>query len=378
MTEVLPRWNLPSVEFLTTDAAKIESEIITKYEELTGRTLAAGDPVRLFLLAIADLLIQQRTEINIAAQQNLLSYAQGKYLDALGTYLSVERLAESSAKTTIRFTLSEALANIYQIPAGFEVTNGIVTFATDEDLDIPAGALTGEVTATCTTTGDVGNDFLAGQISTIVTPMTFLASASNLTITTGGADAESDAEYAERIRLAPNAFSVAGPTKAYIYHAKSVSSAVVDVSVVSPTPGEVDVYPLLEGGVLPSDEVKQQIYDYLSSDEIRPLTDFVQVLSPTPYEYEIVLHYWILDEDKTKSQTIQKAVNEAVENYRIWQQAKIGRDIVPTKLIAAVMNAGAAMIDSETLSPAGFVKLSGSTVAQCTGVTVVYEGCKDE
>lgn len=378
MSEVLPRWNLPATEFLTTDATKIESEIITKYESLTGRTLAAGDPVRLFLLSIADILIQQRTAINTAAQQNLLSYAQGQYLDALGAYLSVERLAESHAKTTIRFTLSEALANVYSIPAGFEVTNGVVTFATDEVLEIPIGELSGEVTATCTTSGAVDNDYLAGQIGTIVTPMTFLASASNITITTGGADAESDAEYAERIRLAPNSFSVAGPTKAYIYHAKSVSSAVIDVSVVSPTPGVVNVYPLLEGGTLPSSEVLQQISDHLSSDDIRPLTDDVKVLSPTAHAYDITLHYWILEEDKTKSQAIQKAVEEAVERYRLWQQSKIGRDIVPSKLIAAVINAGAARVDDATLSPANFVQMAGNTVAQCRNVTLVYEGYKDE
>lgn len=378
MAEVLPRWGLPDVEFLTTDAEKVKGEIISKYEELTGRTLAAGDPVRLFLLSIADILIQQRTAINIAAQQNLLSYAQGEYLDALGVYLSVERLAESRAKTTIRFTLSEALANIYQIPAGFEVTNGIVTFATDEALEIPAGELIGEVTATCTTSGVAGNDYLAGQISTIVTPMTFMASAVNTTITTGGAAAESDEDYAERIRLAPNSFSVAGPKKAYIYHAKSVSPAIVDVSVVSPTPGEVDVYPLLEGGELPSDEVLQQIYDHLSSEDIRPLTDYVQVLSPASHEYEIKVHYWILDEDKNRSQTIQKAVEAAVESYRVWQQSKIGRDIVPAKLIAGVIQAGAARIDSATMTPANFVLMPGNTVAQCTKVNIVYEGYKVE
>ena len=378
MSETLPRWNLPATEFLTTDAAQIQSEIITTYENLTGRTLAAGDPVRLFLLGIADILVQQRTAVNIAAQQNLLPYAQGEYLDALGTYLSVARLAESRAKTTIRFTLSEALATIYQIPAGFEVTNGVVTFATDAILDIPAGKLTGEVTATCTTSGAVGNDFLAGQISTIVTPQTFLASAENVTITTGGADAENDADYAERIRLAPNSFSVAGPKKAYIFHAKSVSSAVIDVSVVSPTPGEVEVYPLLEGGTLPSEEVLEQIEAHLSSEDIRPLTDHVSVLAPAPHEYQINLHYWILADDKTKTQSIQAAVAEAVEKYRVWQQSKIGRDIVPAKLIAAVINAGAARIDSETMTPAAFVSMPENTVPQCTAVNVVYEGYKDE
>ena len=65
----------------------------------------------------------------------------------------MKRLAESSAKTTIRFRLAQALANIYEIPAGFEVTNGVVTFVTDRDLEIPAGKLEGEVTATCTQSG---------------------------------------------------------------------------------------------------------------------------------------------------------------------------------------------------------------------------------
>lgn len=376
MSETFPRWNLPAVEFLETDAQSIQSEILKEYETITGRSLASGDPVRLFLLSIADILIQQRTAINIAAQQNLLSYAEGKYLDALGTYLSVTRLAESHAKTTMRFRLSQALSNVYEIPAGFEVTNGVVTFATDDVLQIKAGDLTGEVTATCTQSGEVGNDYLAGQISTIVVPSVFLASAENTTITTGGADAESDADFAERIRLAPNSFSVAGPSKSYIYHAKSVSSAVIDVSVVSPEPGEVNVYPLLEGGVLPTSEVLQQISDYLSSDTIRPLTDYVQVLSPEAVEYEIVLHYWILDSDKSKAQSIRAAVEKAVEDYRIWQQGKIGRDILPGKLIAAVIGAGAARVDDATLQPASFMQLTGNKVAQCTKVTVVYEGTK--
>ena len=97
---------------MTTDAESIKSQILSGYESLTGRSLAAGDPVRLFLLSIAEILILQRTAINTAAQQNLLSYATGNYLDALGTYLSVKRLAESRAKTSIRFTLSQALANL--------------------------------------------------------------------------------------------------------------------------------------------------------------------------------------------------------------------------------------------------------------------------
>lgn len=378
MDETIPRWGLPDVEFLETDAETIKAEILTGYEQASGRTLAAGDPVRLFLLSLASIIIQQRTTINLAAQQNLLTYAQGEYLDALGALLSVERLEESRAVTTLKFTLSQALATVYTIPAGTEVTNGTVTFATDKDLDIPKGELSGSVTASCTVPGEVGNDFLAGQVTTIVKPMTFVAKAENVTITTGGSEAESDASLAERIRLAPNSFSVAGPEKAYVYHAKSVSSSVIDVSVTSPSPGEVDVYVLLSGGVLPQEETLQQISDYLNDSSIRPLTDYVKVLAPKAVNYQIELHYWIGREDSSRAEQIKAEVTAAVEKYRLWQQSKIGRDILPAKLIQYVMQAGASRIDSPTMKPADFKALESGQVAQCTDVKVVYEGIKDE
>lgn len=378
MAETIPRWHLPAVEFLETDAETIKAEIITGYEQASGRTLAAGAPVRLYLLSLAAVIIQQRTAVNLAAQQNLLSYAQDGYLDALGTLLSVTRLSESKAVTTIKFTLSQALATVYTIPAGTEVTNGVVTFATDKALDIPKGELTGSVTASCTVAGTVGNDYLAGQVNTIVKPMTFVAKAENTTITTGGSEAESDESLAERIRLAPNSFSVAGPEKAYVYHAKSVSSSVLDVSVTSPTPGEVDVYVLLAGGELPSQETLEQIAAYLSDETIRPLTDFVKVLAPKAVNYDLELHYWISREDSSRAEQIKADVEKAVEKYRVWQQGKIGRDILPARLIQYVMQAGASRIDNPTMKPVDFQKLESDQVAQCTGVKIVYEGYKDE
>lgn len=378
MAETLPRWWLKDISFLTTDATALEAEIITAFEKVSGRTLAAGDPVRLFLLSLTAIIVTQRSAIDAAAKQNLLSYAQGDYLDALGLLLNVERLAESKAVTTIKFALSQALATVYTIPAGTEVTNGVVTFATDKALDIPKGELTGSVTASCTVAGTVGNDYLAGQVNTIVKPMTFVAKAENTTITTGGSEAESDESLAERIRLAPNSFSVAGPEKAYVYHAKSVSSSVLDVSVTSPTPGEVDVYVLLAGGELPSQETLEQIAAYLSDETIRPLTDFVKVLAPKAVNYELELHYWISREDSSRAEQIKADVERAVEKYRVWQQGKIGRDILPARLIQYVMQAGASRIDNQTMKPADFQKLESDQVAQCTGVKIVYEGYKDE
>ena len=378
MTETFPRWGLDPVDYVETDATTIESEIITGYEKAAGRTLAAGDPVRLFLLHIAAVIIQQRSVINIAAQQNTLAYAQGRYLDALGLNVAVERLPASAAVTTLRFTLSQAMAEPYVIPADTEVGNGVVTFVTDEELVIKAGDLYADVGATCTTTGEGGNGYLPGQVSTIVKPLPFIAGAKNTTTTSGGSDTEDDERFAERIRTAPNSYSVAGPRRAYIYHAKSVSPAIIDVQVASPSPGVVNVYPLLEGGELPGSDVLSLVEEHLNDETIRPLTDEVHAVAPTGKAFTINVKYWINTKDLNRSQTIQENVKKAVEAYRLWQTTAIGRDIVPSKLLAAVINAEAMHVDASTLSPSEYVKLEDGEVAQCAGVTVTYAGSRDE
>jgi len=380
MAETLPRWDLPEVSFVQTDPEAIKAEIVSRYEAAAGRTLATADPIRIFLLSCADEIIQQRVLINMAAQSNLLSYATGEFLDALGEYLLVSRLPAAKAVTNIRFTLSQALEEVYIIPAGTEVTNGIVTFATDEELIIAAGDLTGDVAASCTVPGVAGNGYLPGQLTTIVRPMTFVDLAENTNETYGGADAESDEDYAERIRLAPNAFSVAGPIKAYIFYTQSVSSAIIDVSVDSPTPGVVNVYPLLEGGVIPDQTLLDKVLETLSDEDVRPLTDEVHALQATAVPYTIEVHYFIKKADQNKGTAIQAAVAEAVEKYRLWQQGKIGRDIVPAELVRAVMNAGACRLNDtqeHPFSPGAFQELTKTQVAQCdpeTDVTVVFDG----
>lgn len=378
MAEVIPRWNMLSVDFIEVDAEKVESDLITDYEKASGRTLAAGDPVRLFLLTIAAEIIQLRQGINFAAQQNLLTYAKGNYLDALGQSIAVTRLPASKAITTIQFTLSQALGNAYTIPKGFQVSAGSVTFETDNELIIPVGEKTGHVTASCTESGTVGNGFVAGQIATIVSPQPYLESAANTVASIGGADIEDDENYAERIRLRPDSFSVAGPEKSYIYYAESYSASIIDVAITSPDPGEVYVYPLLSGGQLPNESFLEGLQVHLSDETIRPLTDHVVTKAPTAVNYKIQVDYWVNQSDSVRLASIQAAVEDAVESYRLWQQSKIGRDISQDELIARVIDAGASRIDRTTLSPTAFQALSADQVAQCTEVKVNFKGYKDE
>lgn len=377
MAEKLPRFDLPEVVFLDVDTATVEAGIIAGYERAAKRTLAQGDPVRLFLLAVAAEICGLRAEVNIAAQNNLLSYAQGAYLDSLGAYFGVERLAAVPAKGTFKFTLSAGLADDLLIPAGTEVTNGTVTFATDEDVVILAGTLTVTMDATCTDAGTVGNGYTAGQIGTMVEPIAYVAEAVNITTTADGADTEADEALARRVQLAPNSFSSAGPRKAYVYHAYSASPAIIDVSVDSPTPGLVNVYLLTTGGQLPSTALCNDVLAALSAEDVRPLTDEVHVYAPSAVTFSVVLDYWISVSDQARVAEIQQAVTSAVEEYRQWQCLHIGRDIVPDKLVQLVIAAGAFRVDSSTLSP-DYAQVTATQVAVCSGIVITYKGLTNE
>lgn len=377
--EVLPRFDMPELNFLTVDATSNEQRIISKYEELSGRTLANGDPVRLFLMSLAAEITQLRQDVNLAARQNLLTYAQGDFLDSLGIMVNTYRIPAKGASVTLRYTLSQVLSEIYVIPQGTKASDGVTVFEVNENYEIPAGNLYVDVIATCTETGSFANDIAVGAINTMVDPMPNMASVENTEQPSGGADRETDAAYAERIRLAPESFSVAGPHDSYEYYTKSFSSAIIDASIygLPEEPGNVYIHPLLTDGVLPETAFLNGLKSFLSADDIRPLTDNLIVTAPSASAYTISLTWYLDAADTSKIAQITAAVVEAVENFRIWQQSKIGRDINPDVLIKMVRDAGAKRC---VITAPVFTTVDHSHVAQCASsdVTITYGGTEDE
>lgn len=370
----LPRGGLPPIAFAEKSPTLVESDIITAYEAIAGRTLAAGDPVRLFLLSVAAIIIQQRSIIDFAAKQNFLSYAQGPFMDYLGERVNTPRLLASKARTTIRYVLSSAQGSVYTVPIGTQVTNGVVTFETTALLQIPIGQTIGDVAAACTVAGEAGNNYLPGQITTQVNPLPFVRSVTNTTTSQGGSEIEDDDSYYQRIRLAPASFSVAGPRDAYAFWAFSANPAIIDVAVESPTPGVVDIRPLLDGGALPGPDVIAQVQAVLSAETRRPLTDDVQVSAPGATNYNINFSYYISKEDSSRIATIQAAVAQAVDDYRLWQKSRIGRDINPDELIARVKAAGAKRL---IVSEPEFTNVAKTWVAQDGTLNITYAGLED-
>lgn len=99
--------DLPDIEFVSADEQEILSDIIKLYTEITGRTLAQGDPVRLFLCVIAAIILMLCNKINYTGKQNLLRYSAGANLDHLGVLVGAERIGAKASVTTIKITLSE-------------------------------------------------------------------------------------------------------------------------------------------------------------------------------------------------------------------------------------------------------------------------------
>lgn len=369
--------NLPEIEFVSADKDKLLADVLALYKEFTGRTLAQGDPVRLFLNVIVSILIKQCAYINYTGKQNLLRYASGASLDHLGALLGVERNPATKASTTIKITLSEERAVSTLIPASTRFTAGDnVYFQLTKAENIPAGELTAEVKAECMVAGSIGNGYLVGEINTIVDPLPFVATASNVTVPEGGVDTQDDESFRAIIQEAPEKFATAGPQGAYEYQVKKASALVVDVNVSSPNPGEVQIVPMLVGGVIPGAEMLQFIKESLNDRRLRPLTDHIVMKAPQVVNYNVNLTYYINKADALRSEWIQAEVTQAVAEYNLWQSDKLGRDVNPSELILRVMQV--AGVKRVVVASPNYQEISADSIAIVSDMAISMGGVEVE
>lgn len=374
---MIKRYEYPEIEFVDTDTESLANNLIKSYEMFTGRTLYPADPARLFILWVADIIIQERIIINESAKMNVPRFAKGDYLDSISEiFKDTYRLEAEAAKTTLKFKLSTIVDSQQIIPKGTRATvDGNITFETMEDLYIEIGTNEGEVTGLCQDVGEIGNDFIPGQINKIVDLFPYFESVENTTTSAGGSDRESDEAFYERMRESMESFSTAGPTGAYVYHAKTASPKVADVSASSPSRGVADIRILLKDGELPSEEILNIIKESISADRTRPLTDHVTVSAPDPIDFNIDIKYYIPRPSANSGSIIAQEVDKAVEAYTKWQTEKMGRDINPSYLISLIMATGAKRV--EVTSPI-FEEIQDNQVANLVTSNVINGGVEDE
>lgn len=375
--------NLPDISFidgLTLEdiQSQILSSFVEKYQEITGKKiqLSKSDPNRIIMLSCAQLIYQGLQNIDKAGKMNFLKYAYDDYLENMGALKKVTRNPAKFAKVPVKFTLSGKREAATSIPQGTRVTAAYeVYFATIEYAEIPPGQTEITVMTECTEAGTIGNDFAAGELTTLVDPIGFISKVENTEKSAGGTEVETDQNMAERVYLAPSSYSTAGPDDAYEYWVKESNPAIGDVKITSPSPGTVDIRFVMTDGTVPDDTVIAAVTAAVNQRGKRPLTDNVQVRRPEIEEYSIDVTYYINASDSNAATAIQAQAETAVENYKLWQASKVGRDINPDELITSLNNAGAKR--AVVRSPV-FRVIGDTAKAQCTGVNIVYGGLEND
>ncbi len=360
------------------DPNLILADMVSAFQTAAGRTLQPGQVERLLinLYAYRESLI--RNAIQYAGQQNLLAFAAFPMLDYLGQLLSVTRLAAQGASATLQFTLANTLSVPYTISAGTPVgtIDGQFVFGTTADLTIQPGATTGSVLAIATTAGAGADGYLAGQINVQLNPSVLVGGVVNTTVSAGGSSPETDDHLRTRIQAAPNQFSVAGPEGSYRYFALSADPTIADAQITSPAPGQVNVY-VLTGPMTtqPSASPNQtaiasagllaKVAAELSADNVRPLTDTVNVFTVTEVDYQIagtITLYADADPASTMA-----AANTAAQDYAIALASRIQRDIVPSQIIDTLSVAGVYQV---SLTAPTYTQLQQGEWANCIAITL--------
>lgn len=190
-----------------------------------------------------------------------------------------------------------------------------------------------------------------------------------ITEATDTADAVTESDEALRLRAqaAFEGMSVAGPSAAYEYFARSASGQVADARATSPSPAEVVVAVLsTEGDGTASALLMDAVAAAVNDEEVRPLGDRVTVQSAEIVEYAIDATLYLYP--GPESEPIINAAMASLKAFLADNDKKIGRDIVRSAISAALHVQGVQRVVINT--PAADLRIDNTQAARNTGYTV--------
>lgn len=202
-----------------------------------------------------------------------------------------------------------------------------------------------------------------------------------LTITEADPDAnppveavmEGDEDFRARIQMAPRGYSVAGPAGAYVFHAKSADGQVLDAAVSSPSPGWVVVSVLSRTGNGMADQpLLDKVKAAITAEDVRPLTDYVQVQSAEILPYSITAQVFTLPGPDSSS-----VLQEGLRRLQAYADAmhRIGRRPTLSGIYAALHIEGVARVN--LISPASDLEVAEGQASWCTSINVTHGGSVD-
>lgn len=183
---------------------------------------------------------------------------------------------------------------------------------------------------------------------------------------------EDDDSLRERVQLAPRGFSVAGPTDAYVFHARAADGRVKAATAYSPTPCVMIVTVLSrEGDGTASEELIDIVKKAL--EKKRPQADEVIVQSAQIVRYAIhaTLRFFDGPDRAVALAEAQKKTKQFADTMH-----RPGSEITKDGLYASMRVAGVQKVLLDT--PADGVPIAIDQAPYCTGVELKDGGVADE
>ncbi|MDT3721414.1 baseplate J/gp47 family protein [Pseudomonas oryzihabitans] len=177
---------------------------------------------------------------------------------------------------------------------------------------------------------------------------------------------ETDDALRERVQMAWEGLSVAGPRNAYILHARNASGQVADASATSPSPAVVTVtVQSLDGDGSASAELLSTVSQALNDEDVRPVGDrlIVQSAQILTYQVKAVLH---LANTGAEGEVILATARQQLAAY-VNQRRRLGVRVSRSGIDAALHVAGVAWVelqDWQDLTP------TEAQAAYCTATSV--------
>ena len=326
------------LHYLAYDADEMIQAMLAAYMDAGGSVIRAGDEREILLRGVQGILMQAFAGVDNALRMATLRYAIGDYLDVIGENRNCERIQAQQATAVITITTGNT-GEVETIPAGSLLTeDGAALYMTDEDVTLPGTAGTVTVNVTAEQPGSRGNSLAEGAQVQFVEEFAGVVSAVCSTAASGGVDREEDEAYRERIRTQGMSAVTTGPADQYRAAAMAVSTEILDAAPVNGGGGVVNVYLLTVEGAGTAALIAA-VEEALSAEDVRPLTDQVNVELADKKEYVLNVEY-----TASNTTNIAQALEEAVEEYRKWQNETIGQPFNPDKLMALLYGAGCSRV----------------------------------
>ncbi len=191
---------------------------------------------------------------------------------------------------------------------------------------------------------------------------------------------EPDADFRRRIQLSFEAFTTAGSTGSYIYHALSASGQVRDASATSPAPTQVTVYVLSRTADGAADEfLLADVLAALNAEQVRPMTDLVNVLSASIVEYQIEAE--LTPYPGPDAGLVVAAAHAALQTY-VDSVHRLGYDVTLSGVLAALHKPGAQRVRLIGATPAAdaegrLLAISDAEAAYCTAINITLAEVPD-